>query len=429
MTMYHPFIRFLRGLLALLLPSIPVLAEGRPAEPLSWFKGNTHCHSWWSDADVPPEIVVKQYKERGYNFLVLSDHNVVSIGYRWLPVTPNREAGAELYEQELGPDWVEKRSGLDGLMEYRLKPLSEIRPLFEEMGKFLLIQGVEITDQYERLPVHLNAANIVENIPPQHGYGVLDTIQRNIDAVNAQARAFDQPMLVQINHPNFHYALTAEDLMQVRDCRFIELGNELPGLRDHGDAIHPSVERMWDIVLARRLSDLQLPIMYAVATDDAHKYTKIAKNLANPGLAWIMVRARYLTPSHIVEAMHRGDFYCSTGVLLERVEFADNTLEISIQAEPGVTYTTEFIGTLRDYDRSARIHEEAPPNERVSLVYSEDIGRVLDTQEGTQARYTLTGKELYVRARVKSSKIHTHWPDENAVEIALIQPVQPEPRR
>ncbi len=421
--MHKPVVEFFIASISLLLHVTWVVAEAPPAQ---WYKGNTHCHSWWSDADVPPDIVVKQYKEKGYNFLVLSDHNTISVGSRWVPVTPKRQAGAELYEQEFDSDWVEKRFGIDNQPEYRLKSLNELRALFEEAEKFLLIQGVEITDYYERLPVHLNAVNIVENIPPQHGYGVPDTLQRNIDAANTQARNFDQPMLVHINHPNFHYALTAEDLMQVRDCQFIELGNELPGLHHHGDAIHPSVERMWDIVLARRLGDMQLPIMYAVASDDAHNYTKIAKNADNPGLAWIMVHARYLTPNHIVEAMHRGDFYCSTGVLLERIEFVDNTLEISIQAEPGVTYTTEFIGTLKDYDRSARIHEDAPPNERVSLVYSDEIGRVLATQEGTQARYTLRGNELYVRARIRSSKAHSHWPGENAVQVALVQPVQPQ---
>jgi hypothetical protein len=40
----------------------------------------------------------------------------------------------------------------------------------------------------------------------------------------------------------------------------------------------------------------------------------------------------------------------------------------------------------------------------VTRRYSDDVGRVLATVEGTTARYTLAGDELYVRAVVTSSE-------------------------
>jgi len=43
---------------------------------LQWFKGNTHAHTTMSDGDSSPEVVAKWYKDHGYNFFVLSDHNV-----------------------------------------------------------------------------------------------------------------------------------------------------------------------------------------------------------------------------------------------------------------------------------------------------------------------------------------------------------------
>ncbi len=48
-----------------------------------WWKGNTHTHTWWSDGDSPPESVSAWYRERGYNFLVLSDHNRMQKGEFW----------------------------------------------------------------------------------------------------------------------------------------------------------------------------------------------------------------------------------------------------------------------------------------------------------------------------------------------------------
>ena len=48
------------------------------AAPGRWFKGNTHTHTVNSDGDSTPDEVVRWYREHGYNFLVLSDHNYLT---------------------------------------------------------------------------------------------------------------------------------------------------------------------------------------------------------------------------------------------------------------------------------------------------------------------------------------------------------------
>lgn len=54
-----------------------------PAAPAPrWWKGNLHTHTLWSDGDDFPEMVAEWYRTRGYNFLALSDHNVLSQGMR-----------------------------------------------------------------------------------------------------------------------------------------------------------------------------------------------------------------------------------------------------------------------------------------------------------------------------------------------------------
>jgi len=52
-----------------------------------WWKGNTHTHTYWSDGDAAPEHVIDWYVRHGYDFLVLSDHNVLSRGDRWFPIS------------------------------------------------------------------------------------------------------------------------------------------------------------------------------------------------------------------------------------------------------------------------------------------------------------------------------------------------------
>ena len=58
-----------------------------------------------------------------------------------------------------------------------------------------------------------------------------------------------------------------------------------------------------------------------------------------------MVRATELSAQALVTAMEAGDFYGSSGVLLESVVVNEERLSITVRAEPGVRYRIRFIGT------------------------------------------------------------------------------------
>lgn len=386
-----------------------------------WFKGNTHTHTWWSDGDSPPELAVKWYKDHGYDFLTLSDHNILSRGEKWMVPEGKKLAGAERYEREFA-DSLQKRERA-GKTEYRLRTLEELRKAYEEPGEFILIEGEEISDHVAKRPVHINGINLREVVPPQGGSTVQECIQRNIDAVLAQRKATGVPMFPHLNHPNFGWGVTAEDIAPIRGEQFFEVHNGHPGVRNYGDETHISVERIWDVVLARRLGELNLPVMYGMATDDAHNIAKIPGG-ANPGRGWVMVRAKELTPEALVKAMEAGDFYPTTGVLLKSIRFANNQLTIEINTQPGVEYTTQFIGTPRNYDR--KVTTRPAPDGHVIYDYSDQIGKVLATMNGTKVSYKLDGSELYVRAKITSNRKHPNPFAEGDFEVAWTQPVQPQ---
>ena len=48
------------------------------SEQARWFKGTTHTHTLNSDGDSTPDEVVRWYREHGYQFLVLTDHNFLT---------------------------------------------------------------------------------------------------------------------------------------------------------------------------------------------------------------------------------------------------------------------------------------------------------------------------------------------------------------
>ena len=68
-------------------------------------------------------------------------------------------------------------------------------------------------------------------------------------------------------------------------------------------------------------------------------------------------------------------------------------------------------------------HDASGKAIRTTRNYSDDIGQVLATVEGTTAEYRLTGRDLYVRAVVTSSKEHPDPSFKGQKPQAWIQPV------
>ena len=405
---------------------------GLPSASAPWWKGNLHTHSLWSDGDDYPELIVDWYKEQGYHFLVLSDHNVLLQGQRWIAANHNKggEAALKRYAERFGPRWVERRF-LQNTQFVRLKTLPEFRPMFEEPNRFLLVPGEEITDQFGTLPIHLNATNPRDLIQPQGGGSVLDVLQRNISALLVQRRLTGRPMFAHVNHPNFGWAITAEDLMLVQGSRFFEVYNGHPLVHNDGDRDRPSMERMWDILLAFRLTQLDLGVVFGLAVDDAHSYHAFERTNSNPGRGWVVVRSPQLKAEPLMAAMEAGNFYSSTGVRLRDFQRGTNSLALTIETEPGIDYATQFIGTRRGFDaRSEPVQRSPVDTYPASRRYSDDIGVVLAEVPGPTPRYVANGDEIYVRAKVFSSKVKPNGLVPGETEVAWTQPlVLPRHRR
>jgi len=323
---------------------------------------------------------------------------------------------------------VETREGKDPktgktVPQARVRPLAEYRGLFEEPGKFLLIMGDEITDSWaapksERIQVHLCAGNLANPVPPQHGASVCETIANNLRAVAKQEARQKRPTVTVLNHPNWGGPVPVEDFTAVADLRFFELLNgHVADEETTGDAQRLSTDRLWDVVLAARLGRLGLAPIYGIAADDSH-------SAGNGGGAWIVVRAASLTADTLVAAVRAGDFYATNGLRLKDVRRDGNEYVVQVEPEEGITYTIQFIGTMRGYDRSQEDAKDAegallPPTER----YSPEIGQVLKEVKGTEAPYTPTGEELYVRAKIVSSKPPATPDSKDTPETAWTQPM------
>jgi hypothetical protein len=194
-----------------------------------WFKGNLHTHSYWSDGDEFPEVIMDWYKTNGYHFVALSDHNILAEGDKWVEIAEDSiyQNAFKNYLEHYSSNWVVHQIEA-GKIHVKLKTYDEYKGQFEEEGRFLIIQSEEITDRFEDKPLHLNATNIQVKIDPQGGNSVIEVLQNNIDAVIRQRTETGKPIIPHINHPNFGYGIGLEDMIALRGERFFEVYNGIP---------------------------------------------------------------------------------------------------------------------------------------------------------------------------------------------------------
>lgn len=368
-----------------------------------WYKGNLHTHSYWSDGDNYPEMIMDWYKSHDYDFVVLSDHNTLATGEKWklIPKSPSHEMGFQKYKDKYG-DQVVYREDSAGRVEVKLKTLAEYRPMFEEDGEFLIIQSQELTESFEKKPLHMNVTNIQKLIPAEGGNSVSEILQNGLDRVKAQRDSTGVPMFLHINHPNFIWAITPEDMIELNGERFFEVYNGHPQVNNYGDSLRPSMEVLWDKVQTAYLS-ANKPLLYGLAVDDAHNYHVFDQNSSNPGRGWVMVLSEDLSPESLIEAMEKGDFYSTTGVTLKSIDFDGEKLEVEVKPEQGVDYTIQFFGTKKS----------AP----------DQSGLLLNEVNGIKAEYTLEKDDMYVRAKIISSKAKENPYQLGDTEVAWTQPV------
>ncbi len=403
-----------------LLSSAPACSQDQPAQ-VRQYKGNLHTHSLWSDGDDYPEMIAKWYRDHGYQFLTFTDHNILQLRDRWTDVEKNK-GGRAAYDKvkKTFPDWIDERTR-EGRLEVRLKRFAETSERFEKPGEFLLLHGEEISDAFGNKPLHLNVSNIKELIPRMGGKSVLEVLQNNVNAVNRQRERTGQPMMVHVNHPNFGYAVSERDLMQLKGERFFEVYNGHPSVRNKGDKQHLGTERMWDVINTMRLGALKLPVMYGIAVDDGHHYHKFETRKSNPGRGWVMVMAEELSPGAIIRSMEAGTFYASSGVTLKSITSSNEELTVELPpAQDGVSYTVEFIGTMK---------EDTPSRDVVAKggEWGDEIGKVFNTVIAPSGKltYRFDGNELYVRARITSSRKQSNPGEAGDLERAWTQPVAP----
>jgi hypothetical protein len=321
--------RWALGLAALLIVGVgQARGQDTAGAPLTWFRGNTHTHTLNSDGDSTPDDVARWYREQRYQFLVFTDHNMVT-------------------------------------------PVDGLNALFGAPDRFLVIRGEEVTDKGGDKPVHLNLLGGQGVVTPQGGATAAEALRRDVAAI------LDARGVISINHPNFGWALTADDLLSGKGAHLLEIHNGHYMVNNKGGGGLPSAEALWDSMLSAGLR------VFGVASDDVHELKRPwLKTAARPGQGWVVVRAASLTLEAVLGALASGEFYASTGVDLTNIETTPQRVTVTIKEQTFAKYSVQFVG------KGGQLLKEVTTN---------------------PAQYDIVGNEGYVRARILDSNGQMAW--------------------
>lgn len=332
---------------------------------MPWYRGNTHSHTTKSDGALSPTAAALRYRELGYDFLFVTDHDYLTDVDRL-----NAEAGVA--------------------------------------GEFLILPGQEITQMIGDVDTggptygHVNSlfareviipiGRVNDDTPYRGAHATSDTPVRETLETNVAA-IIEQGAIPQVNHPNCLWSVHPEDLDGLPDGTLLEVWNScgvcnnLGGV-DFDGTYRPPVEAHWDRQLSRGKT------IWGVGADDSHDEAQI-------GRAWVVVSATELTAAAIETALRRGDFYAAMGmqpdrtsphhgVWIDDIVADDDCYEVVIRTTeytPGMvppppSYVTRFIG----------LH-----------------GEVLAEEHGSRPSYRFQGGESYVRASIIDSEGNRAW--------------------
>ena len=251
-----------------------------------YFKANLHTHSTISDGKLTREEVKEAYKGLGYQILCLTDHNVIADHSDM-----NDPDFLMLTGMEININSPEQRAS--GAQTYHLNLIAKDPKNLWSPAK-----------AFRKRP---SAAEYEDKMQCED----MD-LQYNTDSVNAMiAKANEKGFLVMYNHPTWScqsypdYA-PLEGLwgMEVRNSECCLLGHNENNFRVYKDIL----------TLGKTI--------FPLGTDDMHSPRALGKS-------WIMVGAKELGYSSVMEALENGDFYMSCGPEITEVSFEGTALKVT----------------------------------------------------------------------------------------------------
>lgn len=315
----------------------------------NWYKGNLHSHTTNSDGRLRPEEAVELYKNHGYHFLCLSEHDTYT-DYRErfnteeFIVLPGLEASAVLYKNG-GGGRPEKVHHIHGILGTEAMQKAAVKPLFRHM----------------------------ERLEPAVYYGKWDgaaAAQQLADELVARGCA------TVYNHPIWSRT-EQEEFIHTKGIFGLEIFN-YNTVNESGTGYDVTY---WDVMLRRGIK------IHGLASDDNHNEGVFADSFG--GFVW--VKAEELSHDRIIEALLTGNYYSSSGPEIYDWGVRDGV--VWVECSP-VVRVNVIAG-----------NEVGAGGTVFGGIFAGDAG----SSTMTGAEFPLEGDESYVRVECVDDKGRTAW--------------------
>ena len=251
-------------------------------------KGNIHMHTVRSDGKLTPEEAAEKYRKAGYDFIMISDHEIY-----WNSDRLDREDFLVLAGTETS---ILMNQDYRWPLDYGLRGGGNPRNLHTYMHyNCILDETLEDRSQFFRQD---------EPVPQMKDRGI-DSWNRQVDFMREKGN------LVIVNHPHWS-RLEPAMLLASRNITAFEVWNSGDVYKCGGR----SDEEIWDYCLTRGKR------LLAVAADDSHEYT------TDFSAGFTMVQCREFSKIEICRAFKEGKFYASCGPVVEDMRIEDGVLKM-----------------------------------------------------------------------------------------------------
>jgi len=235
----------------------------------NWYKGNTHLHTTRSDGKKNPQEAIKQYRNLGYKFFVMSDHRIY-----FDSTDLDRDDFLVLSGIELNTNRVD-----DGYSTHHVTGLKK----YKETKEYKNDQKFETLFWDDEFG-HTITNKLIKEANEHDNFTILA-------------------------HPQWSCSFP-EDLLGLKDFDAIEVWNqECEAASATGNG-----EYYYDYLLKKGKK------IFAIASDDVHSYRDVAIG------GFIVVKAKEFTKKSIAHAIVEGSYYSSTGPHINEFYIKDNTV-------------------------------------------------------------------------------------------------------
>lgn len=255
-----------------------------------FYKANLHMHSTVSDGRITPEQTKVDYMAEGYSIVAFTDHDVC-VAHEDL--TDENFIAITSVEFSVGKGdglpWEYGGCACYHFNFYAKDPKNVISSVFSERFVNFASAKTYVTDEMRKYD---------------------DNRQYSQEYMNdAIRRAKEEGFLVSYNHPVW-------SLQRYSDYCDLEglWGIEIYNTGCMRDGYCDTVQPLDDLLKAGRQ-------VFPLATDDSH-------TLKDRFGGWVMVKAEKLEYTTVMDALERGDFYASTGPIIEELFIEDGVLTI-----------------------------------------------------------------------------------------------------